>query len=986
MSTSLFTKTPSVTVFDHRGLAIRNIAYARHPDTPEITEELVTRQQYDTRGFLTQIATPRQYQTGLANFTYQNDLTGTRRRTQSADAGISITLNDAEGRSLLMVTGIGVDGEDKEDRSQAVTQTWQYEESALPGRLLSITEQLTGGSANVTERFIWAGNTEDEQKNNLAGQNVSHYDTAGLVQTNSVALSGELLSVTRRLLKDIDKMESAVNWPGNDSTVWNGLLDDEAYITQTTSDATGATLTTVDAAGNQQRILYDVAGLLKETWLQLKNGPEQVIIKSLAYSAAGQKLREEHGNGVVNTYSYEPETQRLTGTRTERPQGHPQGQKVLQDLHYEYDPVGNILRLTNNAEETRFWRNQAVVPENTYVYDSLYQLARATGREMANIGQQNSNLPPPVAFDNATYTNYSRAYSYDSAGNLTRIQHSAPASGNNYTINVTVSDRSNRAVLDQLTENASEVEAQFTAQGLQKQLLPGIQLNWTLRGELQSVVSVARNASVNGRSDDDGEIYCYGANSQRVLKVSSQKTSGDGMQSQRVTYLPGLELRTTSNGSLEIEKRQVITVGSGLAQVLHWEAGKPADITNDLLRYSYSHSNGSQGLEVDGDGNIISMEEFYPYGGTAVWIARSEIEADYKTLRYAGKERDATGLYYYGYRYYQPWAGRWLSADPAGEMGGINLFQMVMNNPVNYHDPAGLSPVKDVAFETIANDKFQYPKEGTHDNKKKETERAFAAVNARHGREEPEARKVNAYYVPEGKKDKTGHTSSEHIVPNNILIAGAPRVPKGYAHLGVSGKAPRAANRNIENAALAYEENDKAHKAHPGTGTSGVIPNPDATNDNATYLDTMRNLLHSGDISSAIQINQMGYAYSDKFRELRAARKKTNFQDWGVNVAADNSFFYSVGKIKEMYFVSNDPWDKDKKIFTEEPIVKAVTITAKDKLESAISRIAAVLQKYPTVAQLKLIVAKYNYEIPDGYEELANPITEADKTMKYYLM
>ncbi|EUM24127.1 RHS repeat-associated core domain-containing protein, partial [Enterobacter sp. BIDMC 26] len=108
----------------------------------------------------------------------------------------------------------------------------------------------------------------------------------------------------------------------------------------------------------------------------------------------------------------------------------------------------------------------------------------------------------------------------------------------------------------------------------------------------------------------------------------------------------------------------------------------------------YSHDNltGSSGLEVDGDGRVISMEEYYPYGGTAIWTARNVVEADYKTIRYSGKERDATGLYYYGYRYYQPWSGRWLSADPAGTVDGLNVFRMVRNNPTTLVDDDGRQP------------------------------------------------------------------------------------------------------------------------------------------------------------------------------------------------------------------------------------------------------------------------------------------------------
>ncbi|MEZ6940863.1 RHS repeat-associated core domain-containing protein, partial [Aeromonas sp. S12(2024)] len=45
----------------------------------------------------------------------------------------------------------------------------------------------------------------------------------------------------------------------------------------------------------------------------------------------------------------------------------------------------------------------------------------------------------------------------------------------------------------------------------------------------------------------------------------------------------------------------------------------------------------------------------------------------------------------YGYRYYQPWVGRWLNADPAGTVDGLNLYRMVRNNPVKFMDNTGLN-------------------------------------------------------------------------------------------------------------------------------------------------------------------------------------------------------------------------------------------------------------------------------------------------------
>ncbi|UWF52175.1 RHS repeat protein [Pseudomonas sp. N3-W] len=686
MSTSLLSKTPTITVIDSRGLTVRDIVYHRHPKSPGVTSERITRHQYDARGFLKQSADPRLYDAGLTNFAYLMSLAGNVLRTQSADAGTTITLNDAAGRQFMAVSNIGTADDDTEDRSQAVTRTWQYEDVYLPGRPVSVTQQLAGESARITERFVYAGNSDAEKDLNLAGECISYYDTAGLVQTDSIALNSVPLSVTRRLLKDAENPATVADWQGEDASDWNDLLAAETFITLTTADATSAVLTTTDAEGNVQRVAYNVAGLPSGSWLTLKVGAEQVIVQSLTYSAVGQKLRELHGNGVVTTYTYEAQTQRLTGIKTERPAGHASGAKVLQDQRYEYDPVGNVLSVGNDAEETRFWHNQKVVPENTYTYDSLYQLVSASGREMANAGRQGSSQPwatLPRLTGGSAYTNYTRTYTYDNAGNLTQVRHSAPTTNNSYTTRITVSSRSNRAVLSTLTENPAEVDVLFMAGGQQKQMQPGQHLTWTSCNELLKVTPVARDGAA-----DDQESYRYDGGRQRILKVSSQKTCGS-TQTQRVLYLPGLELRTTTNINTETESLQVIIMGQAV-QVLHWESGRPAVISNDQIRYNYDNLIGSRGLKLDGGGNIISMEEYYPYGGTAILTARNQIEASYKTIRYSGKERDATGLYYYGYRYYQPWAGRWLSADPASTVDGLNLFRMVRNNPTTLNDLNGL--------------------------------------------------------------------------------------------------------------------------------------------------------------------------------------------------------------------------------------------------------------------------------------------------------
>ena len=61
--------------------------------------------------------------------------------------------------------------------------------------------------------------------------------------------------------------------------------------------------------------------------------------------------------------------------------------------------------------------------------------------------------------------------------------------------------------------------------------------------------------------------------------------------------------------------------------------------------------------------------------------------------RFATKYYDEeSGLYYYGYRYYDPNVGRWINRDPIEESGGTNLYGFVYNSSPNWFDDLGHSP------------------------------------------------------------------------------------------------------------------------------------------------------------------------------------------------------------------------------------------------------------------------------------------------------
>lgn len=714
--------TPRVQVFAGR-LTVRELAYHRHPLTLERTDQRVTRHGYDRRGYLQRSVDPRLAERGLANFTFLNDLVGRPVRAEHADAGIAVALADVNGRPLVRFSAIACDAGGHDDYGQVVVRSLAYEPAGLPGRPVSITDTQGGADPRIVQRFVYADGSASKRALNLAGRCVGRYDGAGLALLEGAALTGTPIAFTRRLLEHGDDEQTTAHWRGETASDWDRALEsvEFAYTTCAVVDACAAVSSVTDAAGNRQRVACDIAGHLKAAWLTRKGAPEREIVRSRSYLACGAKACERHGNGVSTQYFYEPTTRRQSGRRIERPAGHARGVKVLQEVRYTFDPVGNLLGEQDLTDAASFWRNQKVEPQKRFRYDSLYQLVSASGRERAE-GEAAPGTPTGSQVgggDQTLLTRYTRDFTYDAAGNLTRMVHLAPASNHCYAVDMMVSDRSNRAVLDTMASSPVEAEASFTASGQQALLLPHQPLCWTSSGELRQVISMQRETA----DQHDSEHYRYDSDGKRVMKLHTQ-WAGACRRRQRVIYLPGLEWRRTDSGARVEETLQTLTVGEGgYAQVrlLHWSNDVPDGLQNDQLRYSYDTPLGSSLLEIDGDGRLISHEDYYPYGGTAFCLARNRLEASYKTVRHAGKERDATGLYYYGHRYYQPWSGRWLSADPAGPVDGFNLYCMVRNNPVTRRDPDGLQSFESEFGPTFAAldkviefpDIFKSLKEGT---------------------------------------------------------------------------------------------------------------------------------------------------------------------------------------------------------------------------------------------------------------------------------
>jgi len=122
-----------------------------------------------------------------------------------------------------------------------------------------------------------------------------------------------------------------------------------------------------------------------------------------------------------------------------------------------------------------------------------------------------------------------------------------------------------------------------------------------------------------------------------------------------------------------------------------------------------SDSTGVYAPAFDGNGNIVAWVNAtsgtiagkWDYGPFAETIECTGVAQSLPfafSTKYLDRE---TGLYYYGYRFYDPSTGRWTSLDPMGEKGGLNLYCFVKNSPVNQFDLFGLYTLGDATISLI---------------------------------------------------------------------------------------------------------------------------------------------------------------------------------------------------------------------------------------------------------------------------------------------
>ena len=162
----------------------------------------------------------------------------------------------------------------------------------------------------------------------------------------------------------------------------------------------------------------------------------------------------------------------------------------------------------------------------------------------------------------------------------------------------------------------------------------------------------------------------------------------DGNNLPQVTYTRGLDLAGNEVPLLG-DTMDGFQGAGGIGGLLartdmgQWIAGDPN-------ANAFYHADGSGNITclVNSNAVIVAQYQYDPFGNMT---SMSGPLAGANRYRFSSKEwNDNAGLYYYGFRFYDPNLQRWLNRDPFGESIGINLYGIAFNNPIFWIDPLGL--------------------------------------------------------------------------------------------------------------------------------------------------------------------------------------------------------------------------------------------------------------------------------------------------------
>lgn len=690
--TAIHANTPTLAYFDTLGHTFLTIVHNRFVrNNAPVDEYYASRTTIDIQGH--ERAVNDAHERLVMRYDY--DMLGNHLHQASMEAGECWTLNDSTGKPIRAWD------------SRGHTMRTIYDILHRP-RELHLSSN--NGPELLVGQTIYGETLSNPEARNMRGKASQVFDGSGVVNSGDYDFKGNLLHASRQLAT---VYKQALDWS---TTV---ALESPIYASSTTYDALNRPLIATSPDSSVTSYTYNEANLLKQVQVSVAGTKTATgMVSNIDYNAKGQRVLITYGNGASTQYEYDPQTFRPVHIFTTRgaafpgdgsdPTKPPVG---VQNLRYTYDPIGNITHMQDDAQQTVYFRNRQITPSADYTYDAIYRLLSATGRE--HLGQANgaAQVPIPLTNDdtlrmgllqpgdgNAMGT-YLQQYTYDEVGNILQMAHSStnpvqPAWTRTSVYGeqslLEVGKVSNRLTSTQIGTSPAQSYT-YDVHGNMTTMSHLSLMQWDYKDQLEAT---AQQVVTNGGTPET-TWYVYDSTGQRVRKVT-ERQAASGQTPTRLKeriYLGGFEIYREYGGdgntiSLERETLPIMDDQQRVALIETRTQGSD-QAPQQLTRYQFSNHLGTACLELDEQAQIITYEEYYPFGSTSYQAVRSATETP-KRYRYTGKERDEeNGLYYHGARYYACWLGRWTAADPAGLKAGMNAFAYVKNNPIMLFDPNG---------------------------------------------------------------------------------------------------------------------------------------------------------------------------------------------------------------------------------------------------------------------------------------------------------
>ncbi len=305
--------------------------------------------------------------------------------------------------------------------------------------------------------------------------------------------------------------------------------------------------------------------------------------------------------------------------------------------------------------------NPGSLCDGSYTYD---RMGNVTGRDGVSYGYDGMNR---------LSTGGGTSYGYDAIGNLTQSTGTDPASYGYAPVS---------GVNSMLLRNITHPSSQAVTDDASRGWVTGVQnryasLTWDVYGRLEGMGDLARNAG--GTQTDSYRYYPDG------LRYRKDETSTTGAVTTTLYVYEGNEILLKERMEGSTWKTAQVNVRLGGMEVGRYVKDYVGN--TERLEYVWQDNLGSRRAVTDTAGTVKAKIDYAVWGGSTVTNYNGYDGS--QDVSYTGKERDATGLYYFNARYYDCVAGRFYSEDPVRDGG--NWFVYCGNNPLSFTDPSGLA-------------------------------------------------------------------------------------------------------------------------------------------------------------------------------------------------------------------------------------------------------------------------------------------------------